>query len=342
MDEPALEEFLSRPMPASVEAMRKLEGDLLILGAGGKMGPSLARLARRSADEAGKNMRVVAVSRFSSAHSREELEQQGIETIACDLLEESARRQLPQFENVLLMVGHKFSSNPGSRGDPPGAHWAMNTYLPGLLARRFRDARIVCFSSGNVYPFTRLGAPAPTERTPCDPVGEYANSVLGRERMLEFTSARHGTRGCLLRLNYAVEVRYGVLVDIAQKILHREPIPLSVPEVNFVWQGYANRIALQAFSLAKSPPEVLNVTGRERHRVRDLAAALGRRLGVEPILAEPEGDRSLLSDAGRCVELFGEPELTADDLLDLVAGWLLRGGRTLGKPTKFQVTDGRF
>ncbi len=336
--EAELEERLSRPTPGSIRAMRDLTGDLLILGIGGKMGPSLARLARRSAEEAGRReLRITGVARFSSSGLQAELQQDGIETIACDLLEEAARRQLPDAPCVLLMLGYKFSLQ-----SLPGMHWAMNTYLPGLLAEQYRSSQIVCFSSGNVYPFTPLDQPPPTESSPCGPVGEYAMTAWGRERMVEFMSARHNTPACLLRLNYAVEARYGVLIDLAEQILRGTPIDLGVPAVNFVWQGYANAVALEAFSLVKSPATILNLTGPGSHRVRDLAEGLGRRLGKNPTFAGREGPAALLNDSSHCHQLFGLPELDAEALLDLVADWLLSGGRTLGKPTKFQVSDGKF
>jgi nucleoside-diphosphate-sugar epimerase len=336
--EAELEERLSRPTPGAIRAMRNLEGDLLILGIGGKMGPSLARLARRSADEAGRRgLRVIGAARFSSSGLKQDLEQSGIETIACDLLDEDARRSLPDAPCVILMLGYKFSAQ-----SLPGMHWAMNVYVPGLLAEQFRRSKIVVFSSGNVYPFTSPDQPQPTEQTPCVPIGEYAMTAWGRERMIEYASARHHTQACVLRLNYAVEGRYGVLVDLAQQILAGTPIDLGVPYVNFVWQGYANAVALEAFSLVKSPVEFLNLTGPGKHRVRDLADGLGRRLGVAPKFSGDEGAVALLNDASRCHEAFGLPELDAEQMMDLVAQWLLSGGRTLGKPTKFQVRDGKF
>jgi hypothetical protein len=360
--EKQLDERLSRPTPATIDAMRRLEGDLLVLGAGGKMGPSLVRLARRSADEAGRrDLGVIAVSRFSSAGLADELRRDGIETIACDLLDENERRVLPASPNVLFMLGHKFSGDSGDSGDsgrlaprdessrgarcaPSGAerYWAMNVYLPGLLAEQYRRSRIVAFSSGNIYPFTKVDQPPPSEGSPLGPIGEYATTVLGRERVLQYVSLARGTPVCLLRLNYALEARYGILVDLAEAILARRPISLAVPEVNFIWQGHANAVALQSFPLATSPASALNLTGAERHRVRDLAERLGRRLGIEPIFGEGEGEVALVSDASRCRELFGPPDMDADELIELAAGWLQSGGRTLGKPTKFQVTDGKF
>lgn len=337
-DEPALEEFLSRPTPLSLCAARELSGDLLVLGMGGKMGPSLVRLARRSLDAAGRSdVRVIGVSRFSTGGLREDLGRDGIETIACDLLDPASREKLPQSPNVLFMLGHKFST-----GEGPERYWAVNVLLPALLAEQFRESRVVCFSTGNVYPFTTEIEPLPTEETPTAPIGEYAVTALGRERMIQWASVRHGTLSCLLRLNYAVEPRYGVLVDIAQKILAREPVDLTTPRVNIVWQGYANAVALAAFSQCRSPADILNLTGLETLCVRDLAVQLGLRLGIEPIFHEPVGKKSLLSDASRCHQLFGSPDVSIAELLDMTSQWLLRGGRTLGKPTKFQVQDGKF
>jgi nucleoside-diphosphate-sugar epimerase len=337
MTEAEFEGRLSRPTPGSTRAMRELTGDLLILGASGKMGPSLAVMARRSAEAAGRSdLRIIGVARYSTPGSREALEAAGVETISCDLLDEDARRNLPDCPNVLMMLGYKFSKDA-----LPGLHWAMNTYLPGLLAEQYRGSKIVCFSSGNVYPFTPLDAPQPTESTPCQPVGEYAMTAFGRERMLQYVSARHGTPVCLLRLNYAVEARYGVLVDLAEQLLSGQPIDLATPYVNFVWQGYANSVALESFSLTKSPAEILNLTG-PRECVRDLAIGLAQRLGVEAKFTEPEGATALLNDASRCWKLCGQPELDREALLDLVANWIRSGGRTLGKPTKFQVRDGKF
>ncbi len=336
--EAELEDLLARPTPLAQHAMRQMQGELLLLGAGGKMGPSLARLARRAANAVGKhNQRIIAVSRFSDPAIPAQLRAEGIEVLAGDLLDENFRRQLPQVENVLFLVGHKFSKH-----DLPGQYWAMNVYLPGLLAEQFARSRIVCFSSGNVYPFTPVGAPAPCEADPTGPVGEYAASVLGREGVLRFVSSRHGTPVCLLRLTYAVEARYGVLVDLAKMILDRQTISLAVPEFNFVWQGYANAVALAAFAKATSSATLLNVTGLERLRVRDVALELGRRLGVEPKFADNEGDRALVSDARRCRAWFGEPDIGPEQLYDLVADWVGNGRATLAKPTMFQVADGKY
>jgi len=333
-----LEELLSRPTKFAMEAMRKLDGDLMILGVGGKMGPSLARQARRAADEAGrKDLRVIGVSRFSSQAVRDELERHRIETIACDLLDEGQRRKLPAVHNVLMMTAFKFGAS-----DRPDLAWATNTYLPALLAEQFHHSRIVAFSTGNVYPLVSVDGRGADESTPPEPVGEYGVTALGRERLISYVSHRYGTPACLVRLNYAVELRYGVPVDLGQAILAGEPIDLSTSHVNIVWQGYANAVALAAFGLAASPPAILNLTGPDVLRVRELAEALGRRLGVAPKFIGQEQTTALLNDAGRCIALFGRPEVDVERILDLVATWLKMNGQVHGKPTKFQVRDGQF
>ena len=333
-----LESLLSRPTDVSRQALRELQGDLLILGAGGKMGPSLARLARRSADEVGRqDLRVIGVSRFSTPEVRDELEAAGIETIACDLLDADERSRLPQIENVLLMTAFKFGS--ASR---PDLAWATNCYLPALLAEQFRRSRLVAFSTGNVYPMVSVTSNGADESVPPDPIGEYGITGLGRERLLEYVSHRHQTPVCLLRLNYAVELRYGVPVDIAQRLLAGEPVDLSTSHVNLVWQGYASAVALAAFGLAASPAEVLNLTGPGVLPVRDLAAGLAKRLSVTATFSGKEGATALLNDASRCLQRFGPPDLDVEQILDLVADWLQAGLPVHGKPTKFQVRDGKF
>jgi nucleoside-diphosphate-sugar epimerase len=335
--EAELEERLSRPSAADVEFMRELEGDLLILGVAGKMGPSLARRARRAADEAGVRKRIVGVARFSNPRVREELEAAGVETICADLLDEEQLQALPELPNVIYMAARKF----GTTGNEY-LTWALNTYLPGRVAERFRRSRIVAFSSGNVYPLVPIAHGGPTEATPPDPVGEYAQSVLGRERMFEYFSARYGTPVTLLRLNYAIDLRYGVLVDIALKVYQRQPVNLAMGQVNVIWQGDANSVALRAFRLCQSPPAVLNVTGPETVSVRSLAWKFARRFGVEPIFEGTEAPTALLSDASLCHRLFGYPEVTLEQMIEWVAEWIHAGGVLWNKPTHFEVRDGRF
>lgn len=335
--EAELEERLSRPSEADKAFMRELEGDLLILGVAGKMGPSLARRARRAADEAGVRKRIIGVARFSNPAVRRQLDDAGIETICADLLEEDQLRALPEVPNVIYMAARKF----GTTGNEY-LTWALNTYLPARVAERFRHSRIVAFSSGNVYALVPIAHGGPTEATPPDPVGEYAQSVLGRERMFEYFSVRYGTPVVLLRLNYAIDLRYGVLVDIALKVYERRPVNLAMGMVNVIWQGDANSVALRAFRLCQSPPAVLNVTGPETLSVRSLAWKFGQRFGVEPVFEGVEAPTALLSDASRCHALFGYPEVSVEQMIDWIAEWIRSGGVLWNKPTHFEVRDGKF
>lgn len=333
----ALEERLSRPAGADVSAMAELKGDLLILGAGGKMGPSLAALARRASDGAGVSRRIIAVSRFSDELVRRQLEDQRIDTISLDLLKPGALAALPDIPNVIFMAARKF-------GTTGSAHltWAMNTLLPGLVAERFRNSQIVAFSTGNVYPLRRVSEGGATESTPADPQGEYAQSALGRERMFEYGSNRWGTRVSLLRLNYAVELRYGVLADIAQAVFEHRPIDLRMGFVNVIWQGDANSVCLRCFAHCASPPFILNVTGPETLSVRAIAEECGKRFGVEPIFEFEEGENALLSDASKCYELFGCPSVKVPEILEWLADWVSNRRQMLNKPTHFSSRDGKF
>jgi hypothetical protein len=335
--EAELEERLSRPSEADAAAMSALAGDLIILGAGGKMGPSLARLARRAVEKAGVRKRIVAVARFTNASLAGELEAGGIDTITADLLEPGSLARLPDIPNVVFMAARKFGTSGCEY-----LTWALNTYLPGLVAERYHDSRIVAFSTGNVYPLSPVNQGGATEGTPIDPVGEYAQSALGRERMFEYASSRWHTPVTILRLNYANDLRYGVLLDIAQAVFERRPVDLRMGLVNVIWQGDANSACLRSFAYCQSPPAVFNLTGPETLSVRYLAQEFGRRFGVEPILAGEEAATALLSNAAKAHQHFGYPRVTAEDLIDWTAGWVESGGSTLKKPTHFQVRDGRF
>jgi nucleoside-diphosphate-sugar epimerase len=336
--EQELEELLSRPGEETVLAMAALEGDLIILGAGGKMGPSLARLARRACDEAGVKKRVVAVARFSSPKLLAELQADGIETITCDLLDRQALARLPEAPNVVFMAARKF----GTSGEEY-LTWALNTHLPGLVAERFQNSRIVSFSTGNVYPLMSIAHGGATEKTPVGPVGEYAQSALGRERMFEYGSAKWGTPGVILRLNYAVELRYGVLVDIGLAVFEKRPIALAMPRVNVIWQGEANSWCLRSFAHCAAPPLILNITGTATLSVRDLAQQFGKRFGTAPTFAsENEGTSALLNDAGKARGLFGNPKVSTEEMIDWITDWIRDGGPTLNKPTHFQTRDGKF
>lgn len=332
-----LEEQLSRPTEADVLALAKLDGDLLILGAGGKMGPSLSRLARRAADQAGVSKRIIAVSRFADESSRRQFSVHHIETIASDLLEPGALAKLPDVRNVIFMAARKFGTTGAEH-----LTWAMNTFLPGLVAERYRDSRIVTFSTGNVYPLKRVSEGGSVESDPVDAQGEYAQSALGRERMFEYGSHRWGTLVAILRLNYAVELRYGVLVDIALAVFERRPIDLRMGHVNVIWQRDANSCCLRSFPCCQSPPFVLNITGPEILSVRVLAEEFGRRFGLKPIFSGEESNTALLSNAAKAQELFGHPTVSAEQAIDWVADWISHGGPLFNKPTHFTTRDGKF
>lgn len=336
-DEPGLEARLSRPTAEVFEVLRHLPGDLLVLGAGGKMGPSLARMAQRALDGLGAGHRVIAVSRFSSPGVRASLDAQGVSTVAADLLDPAALAALPDAPNVVFMAGQKF----GSEADAAGT-WALNAELPALAVSRFPEARTVVFSTGNVYPFSAANGPGPTEEDPVGPVGAYAESCVARERIFQHASRTRGTPVVILRLNYAIDLRYGVLVDIARRVRAGTPVPLAMGYVNVIWQGDANARALRSLALATAPATVLNLTGPERLSVREAAEWFGRRLGRAPVFEGEEAPDALLSDASRAARLFGPPEVGLELLLDWVATWLEQGGRMLDKPTKFETRDGRF
>lgn len=336
-DPDGLDADLSLPSDADTELMRRLDGDVLVLGVGGKMGPTLARLARRASDSAASSRRVIGVARFSDSSLRPRLERWGVETIRADLLSRRDVAALPRAPNVIFMAGHKF----GTAGNP-GRTWAANAYLPALVAETFPGARTVVFSSGNVYPFTAAPGPGPAEGHPTGPVGEYAQSVLGRERLFEYFSELHGTPAAILRLNYAVEPRYGVLRDIAERVRNRSPVDLAMGYANVIWQRDANSIALRMLEHCSTPPLTLNVTGTEALSVRAIAERFGRVFGVEPIYRGAEEPTALLSDARRCAALLGPPPTGLDEMIDRIAEWMLAGGSGLGKPTHFEERGGSF
>jgi dTDP-4-dehydrorhamnose reductase len=335
--EAQLEELLSRPSPADVAFARTLAGDVLVLGAGGKMGPSLARRVKRACGAVDVKRRVVAASRFSEPGLAESLARDGVEAVACDLLDPAALDRLPAAGDVLFLAGRKF----GSSGRPD-LTWAHNTVLPTHVARRYASSRIVVFSTGNVYPLVDASSTGSVESDPPGPVGEYAQSCLGRERVFEYFSMEKGTQCVLYRLNYATDLRYGVLADVARKVRAGQPVDLTVPRVNAIWQGDANSYAFRALGLAASPPAILNVTGMGSIAVRDAAQFFARRFGRAARFAGEEGPLALLSDASRCRERLGEPQVPLERLVEWTAAWVEGGGRDLGKPTKFERSDGRF
>jgi nucleoside-diphosphate-sugar epimerase len=336
-DEEELEERHSRPTPAVVDELSQVKGDIIVLGAGGKMGPSLARMAERALRQSGSRSHVIAVARFSSARSRESVERAGVRTISCDLLDRAAVGTLPDAAGLIFMAGTKFGTSGAE-----AATWATNCHLAGLVAERYPRAPTVVFSSGNVYPLVPVTSGGAMEETRPAPVGEYAQSVLGRERIFEFFSRRHGTPVTILRLNYAVELRYGILLDVASKVRRGEPIDLRMGYVNVIWQGDANAVALRCLSLADSPPVVLNVTGAETISVRRLAERFAQRFGCAPRFCGEEAEDALLSNADRARQRFGPYAVSLDTAIEWVARWIETGGPRLAKPTHFERRDGSF
>jgi nucleoside-diphosphate-sugar epimerase len=314
-----------------------MTGRLLILGAGGKMGPSLCVRARRAVEAAGSELAIVAVSRFSDEQARGALEQHGIETVACDLMEPDAVENLPDADNVIFLVGWKFGTS-----DNPGRTWAVNSLTPSLVSRRYPDSRIVALSSGNVYPFRRPADGGSTEADPVGPVGEYAWSCLARERVFEHWSITNETPMVLVRLNYAVELRYGVLVDIALKIRDGLPVDLTTGYLNCIWQGDANDIVIRALSLAENPPRILNLTGPRIHDVRGLATRIAARMEKPVVFSGEESETALLNDASFALSTFGSPVVDLRTVARWTADWVSSGGAMLDKPTHFQVRDGKF
>jgi nucleoside-diphosphate-sugar epimerase len=300
-----LEDRLALPSAQDQDAMRRLSGDIIILGAGGKMGPSLARRAHRASQAAGAKRRVIAVSRFSSPAIASELERSGIETLRCDLLSPEEIAQLPACENVLFLSGRKFGSS-----DRPDLTWAMNTVIPANVARHYRDCRIVVFSTGNVYALAKTSTSGSAETEAPGPVGEYAQSCLGRERVFEYYSQQYRTCCVLFRLNYAVDLRYGVPVDVARKVFTGEPVDLRMGWFNAIWQGDANSYALRCLEFCACPPRILNVTGPEKISVREVAEFYGRVFGRQSVFRGEESEYALLSDASLCYTLLGRPEVS--------------------------------
>jgi nucleoside-diphosphate-sugar epimerase len=332
-----LEDLLSAPTERVVETLARLDGDLVLLGVAGKMGPTLARMARRAFDAAGGRRRVIGVARFSSGGVAERLQAHGVETVRCDLLDQAQVDRLPDAANVVYMAGMKF----GATGQE-ALTWAMNSYLPGMVCQRYRHSRIVAFSTGNVYGLGPVVLGGSVETDTLQPLGEYAQSCVGRERIFEHFSRTLGIPTTLLRLNYACELRYGVLVDLAQRVLAAEAIDLTMGNLNAIWQADANAMALCAFGQVATPPLVVNVAGPELLSVRRLAEEFGRLLERPVRFQGSEAPDALLSNGQLGHRLFGYPRVSAGQMVRWIADWLRRGGATLGKPTHFEVRDGRF
>ena len=334
MNDAELDDLLSTPRAETRAALECCPGDVIILGAGGKMGPTLARMVRRAASD---SRRVIAVSRWSSPHAERALNDAGVETLGCDLLDRAAVGALPDAPNVVFMAGQKF----GTTG-APAMTWGMNTVVPAICAERYQSSRIVAFSTGNVYALTPVDAGGSRETDPPAPVGEYAASCLGRERVFELYAERAGARVAIVRLNYAIDLRYGVLVDIALRVWRGEPVPVDMGYVNVIWQGDANRIAIECLARAASPPFVVNVTGAATLSVRTLAQRFGARFDKSVTFSGSERPDALLSNTARMQASFAAPDTSLDEMIDRVAAWIEHDGPLLGKPTKFEARDGNF
>lgn len=332
-----LEALLSRPSDSVVAAMSRLRGDILFLGAGGKIGPSIARMAKRASDQAEISRRVIAVSRFSNPAVKARLESSGVEVVTADLLNRQQLQQLPDAENVVYLAGHKFGVT-----DNPPLTWAMNSYLPGAVMERYRESQVVAYSTGCVYGLSKVSQAGAVESDPLTPTDEYSMSCVGRERIIEYFSNAFGTRTSILRLNYAVELRYGVLVDIAEMVWSDQPIDLTMGHVNLIWQGDANAMALASLEKADSPPFVVNLVGPEMLSVRRIAEDFGKLMNKPVRFLGAEASSCLLTSGHLCQKHFGYPRIPVQTIMEWTANWITRGGTTHSKPTGFQVRDGSY
>lgn len=336
-NENELENKLTEPSSELIDFMKKLDGDIMILGAGGKMGPYIAGMAIRAIRSAGVSKKVYAVSRFTNKDVKDKLASWGIEVIVADLMDESQLTSLPDVKNIVYAVGYKF----GIKGKEPFV-WALNTYLPGRVSEKFKESKIVVISSGNVYPLVSIRTGGATEDTPPEPVGEYAMTRLGGERIFQYFSIKYKTPMTLVRLNYAGELRYGVLVDIALWVYNKKPIDLRMGYVNTIWLGDACDMILRSFMLCSVPPSIVNLTGPETISVRWVAQEFGKRFGIEPIFANEEEETALLSNASKAFQIFGYPKVTLRQMIDWIAYWIKNKGKLYNKPTHYWIRNGRF
>jgi len=336
-DVPELEDVLSEPTQGVIETLRSLEGDIIVLGVGGKMGPTLARMARRASDLGNVERRIIGVSRFSSSKLEAQLQSWGIETLRCDMLDRKQLANLPDALNIVYMAGMKF----GSTGQE-ALTWAMNSYLPGIVCERYEHSRIAAFSTGNVYGLIPVSQGGSHEEHSPNPVGEYAISCLGRERIFEHFSRTNGTKVSLIRLNYATELRYGVLLDIAERVFLGSPVPLSMGYLNAIWQADACAMSLQSLAYTSSPPNIINIAGPELLSVRDVAQEFGKLFNKSVRFEGHELPDALLSNGEKAYGLFGRPRVSAEHMMAWIADWVSRGGATLAKPTHFEERSGRF
>ncbi|MCP4259258.1 MAG: NAD(P)-dependent oxidoreductase [Planctomycetes bacterium] len=333
LDERALEGILSEPSDATKEIVADLKGDIVVLGAGGKMGPTLSLMLKKASSD----KKIYAVSRYSDEAVRSRIEDAGIKTIQIDLLDELLYSQLPDVKNVFYLAGMKF----GATGNQP-LTWAMNSFLPGLIARHYKKSRIVVFSTGNLYPLSDINSGGPSENTEPEPIGEYAQSCLGRERMFEYFSNLNNTPMTIIRLNYANEPRYGIIVDLTRKILNYKPIDLTMGAVNLIWQRDANDYIIRSISLVTSPPTFLNVTGQDTLLVRKLAEQIGKELKIKPKFVSQKAQTALLSNASLCINKFGSPQTELSEMISLIVKWVASGKTVLNKPTKYDIRNGKF
>lgn len=336
--EEKLNEMLTAPSAKLIEDVKKIKGDIMVLGAGGKMGPTLCILAKNAIRAAGIEKKVIAVSRFSDPIALDYLHSNGVETISADLLDRDSLDALPEVENIIFMAGRKF----GTDGGTEYLTWAMNATLPALVAYKFKKSNIVVFSSGNIYPIVPLAHGGCTEDEKVAPIGEYAQSVLARERAFEYAANTYGTKVFIYRLNFAVDLRYGVIFDCAKKIIDGTPISLTTPCFNFIWQGTANEIAIRGLLHCTSPMNIMNVTGPETVSIKKASEKLGAYLGKEPVFEGEEGNTAYLNNASKAMETFGYPEVSAETLIRWQAEYILDGGRTVDKPTHFEERKGSY
>ncbi|MDF2439237.1 MAG: hypothetical protein JWN98_221 [Abditibacteriota bacterium] len=332
-----LDERLSLPTPGVLQTLQRVPGDIVILGVAGKMGVTLARMARRALDELGRQDKVIGVARFSNPSTEALLREIGVETRRCDLLDRDAVKALPDALNVLFLAGQKFGTSSG-----PELTWAMNTLVPAWCAEKYAASRIVAFSTGCVYPLTPITSGGSREEDKLAPPGDYANSCVGRERIFSYYSQKNNTPLAIYRLNYAIDLRYGVLLDIAQKVWNEQAFDVTMGHANVIWQGDANAQALQCLDYASCPPFVVNVTGPETISLRALAHRFGELLGREPIITGQEASTAWLNNAAKAQRLFGYPTVALDQMIEWVADWVRAGQRTLGKPTHFEEREGKF
>jgi nucleoside-diphosphate-sugar epimerase len=336
-DENALENVLSEPTPELIALMKKITGDIIFLGVAGKMGISMARMAKRACAEAGVSKKIIGVARFTSVKARELLDKSGIETIKGDLLDIDFLNSLPDVENVVYLAGMKF----GATGNEPYT-WAMNVFLPGLVVEKFKKSRIVALSTGSVYSFTEIEAAWSKESDLFESVGEYAQSCLGRERLFEYGSTAYGISTALVRLAYAVEMRYGVLVDIAQKVYNGNVVDLTMGYANVIWQGDANTQILRLLEFCENPAAIYNVTGPELVSIRETALEFGRLFNRKVVFTGREAETALLLDSSKVWKLMGKPRVKLKQIIQWTAHWIKDGKPLLGRPTHYEVRDGKF